>query len=187
MTADDRQFVISGWSSSFRKSDHAGMISMATWADVMHREIGAVLDRADTIALVAEEVGELDERGRPFLYGSLVYRRDPVRIRLRQASPLDPRWLVLPYVFYAFTKIRYRERGVARRLFAAASINYRAPFAYACRTEVCGAFPTGRSKPLVARYEEPQHEPEAEQREPRRDPHTHDPYIRQGGRQPTAR
>ena len=36
MIPADRQFVLSGWSSSFRTSRYAGLIRNSRWADVMH-------------------------------------------------------------------------------------------------------------------------------------------------------
>lgn len=149
MQPADRQFVISGWSSSYRVSDHAGLISMSRWADTMHREVAAILDHPSTRTIVAEEIGEVDHQGRPFLYGFLAYQ-----------------WLarMQPYVYYVYVKTPFRrgrerlqlDRGYASQLFAAAGIDPRAPFMYACRTDMLGdlarKIPLAEFNPLPARF-----------------------------------
>lgn len=117
MVADDRQFVISGWSSSFRTSDYSGMISNANYARVMHAEIGLIINRPTTSIVVACEPGELDHQGREFLYGFIAVRTGGK-----------------PYVYYCSVKERFRERRIARRLFAAVGIDPRLAFRYAYRT-----------------------------------------------------
>lgn len=129
MAPDDRQFVVSAWSSSYRTSPYAGLLSMASYADVMHREIGLILDHCSTQTIVAEEPGETDHLGRPFLYGFVA--------RHAIAAP-DP------YVYYVYVKTPYRRgaikglpQGYATRLFAAAGIDPRKRFVYACHTSYC--------------------------------------------------
>lgn len=153
----DRQFVLSGWSSSYRVSDHAGLISMSRWATVMHREVAAILDHPTTRTLVAEEPGEVDDKGQPFLYGFLVWCELSGAI-----AGLPPQGL--PYVYYVFVKTAFRrgrerlglERGIAAQLFAAAGINPRAPFMYACSTDMLGAMarkiPLAEFNALPARF-----------------------------------
>jgi hypothetical protein len=126
MVPADRQFVLSGWSSSFRKSRYAGLISNARWAEVMHREIGAILDAKDTSVIVACEPGELDHEGREFLYGFIATRKTGA-----------------PYVYYVYVKLAYRlaahpERPyrIGRRLFAAAGVDPAEPFTFAPPTAI---------------------------------------------------
>lgn len=140
MAADDRQFVISTWSSSFRTSRYAGLVSNATWADVMHREIGAILDRPTTRTIVACEPSELDHLGRQFLYG-FIATRTVVGVR--------------PYVYYCYVKKKFRRRRIARRLFDAAGIDAAGGFVYACRTgallDVATKIPGATWDPVPAR------------------------------------
>lgn len=121
MIADDRQFVISGWSSSLRTSIYAGMISNKRWAAVMHPEIEAILNAPTTSTLVAYEPGELDHEGRQFLYGFIATRTGR------------------PYVYYCYVKKPYRHPRkfrIARQLFAAADTDPTVPFGFACRTGI---------------------------------------------------
>ena len=152
MIASDRDFVVSGWSSSFRQSFHAGMLSMESYALVMHREIARILDHPSTETLVAEELGQTDHLGRPFLYGFLTRRRGA------------------PYVYYCYVKSPYRRgqlrhglrAGYATPLFAAAGIDPRAPFGYACQTpyvsKLARRIPLAQWDPLPARYLETSNE-----------------------------
>lgn len=122
MIAADRQFVLSGWSSSFRTSIYAGLISNARWADVMHREFGAVIDAPTTSVIVACEPGELDHEGREFLYGFIATRNRGE-----------------PYVYYAYVKKPYRwprPFRIGHRLFDAAGIDPAEPFTYAAGTAI---------------------------------------------------
>jgi GNAT superfamily N-acetyltransferase len=117
MQPADRQFVISGWSSSYRASKFAGLIRNSSWATVMHREIDAYLDMPDTQTFVACEPGEFDHLEREFLYGFIATRRTGA-----------------PYVYYCYVKRLYRGRGIARGLFDAAGVDPAGEFAYACET-----------------------------------------------------
>lgn len=105
MIAADRQFVISGWSSSLRMSRDVPLIPMSRWADIMHPVIDAALDRQAARTLVAH--GEV-------LHGFIC---------------AEPR-----YVLYVYVAQPFRREGVARALFAAAGIDPGAQFGYACRT-----------------------------------------------------
>ena len=127
MIPDDRQFVISGWSSSFRKSRYAGLISNKRWAKVMHPEIGGILDAPNTRTIVACEPGEVDHEGREFLYGFIAVRSTGE-----------------PHVYYCYVKRPYRypnrfngERlRVGRLLFEAVGIDPREPFTFAAGTAI---------------------------------------------------
>lgn len=168
MTSADRDFVVSGWSSSYRESFYAGMLSMETYAEVMHCEIGRVLAHPTTLALVAEEPGETDHAGRPFLYGFVVARQGDVSIPTVARSVVGPRRggrrKPLPYLYYVYVKTAYRRgreryglsKGYAAQLFEAAGIDPARPFAYACQTAECFTLatkiPLGEFNPLPARY-----------------------------------
>lgn len=148
MAETDRRFVVSGWSSSLRTSNYAGFISMRRWADVMHAEINGAIDHPAVSTLVAEHPGETDHMGRPFLYGFIAW----------SVSLVDA-----PYVFYVYVKNPYRRgkekgmaQGYAAQLFAAAGIDPRAPFSYACSTGMCvqlaRKIPLARFDSLPGRY-----------------------------------
>lgn len=156
MVDADRQFVISGWSSSLRTSKWSGLISMSRWAYTMHLEIEAILRRPGTAVIVAEEPGEqieTDSGPRPWLYGFIATRED-------LSTPV-------PYVYYCYVKGPFRrararlnlEQGYATQLFAAAGIDPTKPFLYASRTSSSEALldriPRAEWDPLPARYEEP--------------------------------
>lgn len=147
----DRDFIVSTWSSSFRTSHYAGMISMRNYADVMHREIAIVLDHPSTLTLVAEQPGETDEEGRPFLYGFV-----SAASRHRPESP--------PYVYYVYVKSPYRrgkerhqlDKGYGQLLLEAAGVRPRTPFRYGYQTsmslQLASKIPLGEWDPLPARY-----------------------------------
>lgn len=124
MNADERAFVVSGWSSSYRLSPHAGLLPMHAYAAIMHPVIESILDHPTTRVLVAEAPGDVDHEGRPFLYGFIAYR--------------EPR-----YVYYAFVKSEFRrgrsrfglESGYGRQLMTAAGIDPERAFEYACHTK----------------------------------------------------
>lgn len=157
--SDERRFVISSWSSSYKASHFAGLITSDDWAEVMHVQLGKILDRPTTRTLVA-----VDGR-RPFLYGFI-------------AGDTSGR---TPVVFYVYVKDGFRsERFAGRRegpryargLFAALGVDPTGPFLYTCRTPVVSQLshptsgleskiPRGTFCPAAARYtnyQEQQHE-----------------------------
>lgn len=128
MTDEDRTFVVSGWSSSYRMSHFAGPISMKRYAKVMHAEIEALLDHPAVETIVATRVGETDHLGRPWLYGFIASSRSIMR---------DGR----PYVLYVYVKLPYRRgktqgmvSGYASMLFEAAGIDPCKPFVFGWQT-----------------------------------------------------
>jgi hypothetical protein len=154
----DRQFVISGWSSSFRTSKTAGLIAMSRWSTIMHTEIGCLIDRSSVTTIVAYEPGEYIEtiRGpRPFHYGFLSI-----------GEPVETSRGWLPYVLYCYVKSGFRrgrerfslERGYAAQLFAYVGIDPRDPFVYACSTgvvaDLAAKIPLAEFNPLPARFQE---------------------------------
>jgi len=143
----DRDFVVSSWSSSYRTSYVAGLISMDSWADVMHRQLANVLDRPDVRTVVA-----VDTEDRAFLYGFLTADTTP---QVEQLSDNKHRtWPAMLY--YVFVKAAYRRSGIARGLFDAAELDPRSQFLYACKTPLAGRLvnkiPLAKWNPLVARF-----------------------------------
>jgi hypothetical protein len=155
MAPADRLFVISTWSRSYRTSDYAGLIAMSRYSDIMHREIEAIIDHPTTRTLVAEEPGEVDHEGRPFLYGFIAARPGEMT-RIGEYR--------LPCVYFVYVKTKFRcgrqrlglPRGYGAELLAAAAIDPRKPFVYACRTDVVGELarkiPLAEFNPLPARF-----------------------------------
>lgn len=132
---EDRSFIVSGWSSSFRTSRSAGLIAMDDWPSVMHAQIVKVLDRPDCTTLVAYNQAE------DVLAGFLSFTAG-----------------VTPYVYYCFVKQACRRAGIARGLFAKARIDPSKPFGYACYTAAIhhlrDQIPCARHDPLTARFKQ---------------------------------
>lgn len=121
--SDERRFVISSWSSSYKASDFAGLITADDWAEVMHGQFGKILDRPTTRTLIAVDPPS-------FLYGFI-------------AGDTSGR---LPIVHYVYVKDGFRSEPTrdgkregpryARGLFAALGVDPRGRFLYTCRTPV---------------------------------------------------
>ncbi len=124
MQPDDRQFVISGWSSSLRLSRDVPLIPMVLWADTMHRVIERALERPMAQTLVAH--GEV-------LQGFIC------------AEP--------SYVLYVYVAQPFRRLGIARALCGAAGIDPMARFGYACRTRSSWQLLTVHKKAPLATYD----------------------------------
>jgi hypothetical protein len=139
--SDERAFVISTWASSYKHSHYAGLISAEDWAPVMHAQLGKLLDRPTTRAIVACAPPA-------FLYGHIVGDT---------AS-------AMPVIHYVYVKDPFREAGYARGLFGALGVNPARPFLYTCRTSMAARLadkiPFARLTPAAARYtnyQEPRH------------------------------
>lgn len=164
--SDERRFVISSWSSSYKASHFAGLITAEDWAEVMHVQLGKILDRPTTRTFVAVST----DRIHPFLYGFI-------------AGDTAGR---MPIVHYAYIKDGFRSEGVrggrregpryARGLFAALGVDPEQSFLYTCRTPVVSQIdrPTsGQSSkipratfcPAAARYTNYQEQQQHEQRQ----------------------
>lgn len=134
-TAEDRAFIVSAWSSSFKTSHSAGLIHTDDWAGVMHPQIEKLLERPGSRAVVAFERTDPN-----FIYGFI-------------AGDTSDR---MPVVHFVYTKENYRREGIARGLFAALGVDPSRPFIYTCRTAVVtkltSKIPAARWNPLVARW-----------------------------------
>lgn len=157
MEPRDRDFVISAWSSSYKGSHFAGMLYTEDYADVMHKQIARVLDRAGTTTKIAYE-----KKAREFVYGFIA--GDVSGISGSQVEPTAdmPNPRTAPVVFYVYVKSAYRTQHIARGLFGALGVDPKEPFLYSCRTEVCrrfgGAIPLGKWDPLIPRFPKPKTE-----------------------------
>lgn len=134
MAPADRDFVISGWSSSYRTSKFAGLLAMDTYAYVMHREVSRLIDHPRVRTTVAYEPGETIDGTKPFLYGFVAVGLDPVQLGSA----------MVPHVLYLYVRGPYRRArsrlgakvGHATALLAEAGVDLRSPFVYACETNV---------------------------------------------------
>lgn len=134
-TDDDRRFVVSAWSSSYKHAHQAGMIHTDDWAPIMHKQIERVIAWPSTRTIVAFE-----SKDPSHLYGFI-------------SGDTSER---TPVVFYVYTKEPYRRSGHARGLFAALGVNPEQRFLFACKTAIvptlAGKIPAARFDPATARY-----------------------------------
>lgn len=131
----DRAFIISTWSSSYKRSHSAGIINTDDWAAIMHPQFEKVLGRAGSRALIA-----CDRTDPDYFYG----------------------WIAgdttesTPVVYYVYTKEPYRRTGVARSLFAAFGVDPLRYFVYPCGTPdakmLSSKIPRARFNPNEVRY-----------------------------------
>lgn len=110
---EDENFIVSGWSSSYRMSRDLAFVQMETYADFMHPIIRSVLARPRVQTIVAHGA---------VLHGFLTFERS-----VYQRPPL---------VIYVYVAAPYRRAGDARGLFEAAGIDPLERFEYACRTKM---------------------------------------------------
>lgn len=131
----DRQFIVSTWSSSFKKSHSAGIIQADDWAEIMRPQIEKALDRPDARAVVAYEKDDPD-----FFYGFIA------------GDTSDD----TPVVFYVYVKEAYRREGIASGLFAALGVDPARRFVYVCKTgivaELSSKIPCARFNNNEVRY-----------------------------------
>lgn len=138
---EHRQFIVSGWSSSLRKTRDLPFISMADYADIMHSQIVKVLERAGAQTIVAE---------RSVFAGFICFERG--------ANLVDEHDVLVTtdYVFYVYVAQPFRRRGLARFLFAAAGIDPASRFHYAARTkaswQLASKTPRAHYSSYYARY-----------------------------------
>lgn len=153
--------VVDSWVDSYRTSHAAGMIAMEDFAAVYEAQVRKVLSRPGVDVWVAYHPGEEAPHD---LYGWLAVDHSaqaPHSVRKRVDGQM--RWveemapLGCPYVLYCFTKVAYRQMGIARGLFGAAGIDLRDRFATACKTGISTQLEREKGlhstwMPLLVRY-----------------------------------
>lgn len=133
--SEDRTFIVSTWSSSWKGSNYAGIIDADDWSAIMRPQFEKHLERPDARAIIA------CERNDPsYFYGWIagdVVERTPV-------------------VWYVYVKEPYRRTGIARRLFAALGVDPARRFIYACGSpmaiRLADKIPLARLNPNGLRY-----------------------------------
>lgn len=148
MVADDRKFVVESWISSYRRSPHAGIISMGDWHGMMTVAVNKIVDHRDVRVLVAADAEAVDHVAD--LLGWIVH----------MPQPTGPSLVFYVYVKHAYRFDRASRTGprIATRLFRAAGIDPRSSFPYACNTHVvgeiaaAGKLPKARWCPLLGRF-----------------------------------
>lgn len=150
-TLDDRKFVVSAWSSSYKRSHYAGIISSDDWSTIMHGQIGKLLDRPTTRTIIAYSPPSLlvgficGDTSEAIPVVHYVYVKDPYRSELLLDSDgnVDE------------TGPRTGPRH-ARALFGQLGVDPARPFIYTCRTFVAlqmrDKIPLARFAPGAARY-----------------------------------
>lgn len=142
MLPADRSFVVESWIAAYRRSAHAGLVSMDDWHDVMTATIAKIIDRPEVRTLVAVDLDATDTLSN--LFGHLVYEPFAVgreynersRQYMHRRLAADRRTPAAePLVWFCYVKRDFRKNGIARRMFNAASVNPRAPFHYVCNTQ----------------------------------------------------
>lgn len=130
----ERNFVLGGWSASFKHSREAGLIVASDWDDVMHVQLAKICARPECRVLVAH--GQVADSFLGFIAG-------------------EPSEAV---VYYCFVKEAYRRRGIARALFEALGVDPAKPFLYPALTRALAdpalrnKIPLARRDPAVGRY-----------------------------------
>jgi GNAT superfamily N-acetyltransferase len=136
-TDSDREFMVSHWSSSYKKSHSAGLIQADDWAGIMRPQIAKILDRPGMRATIA-----YDSDDPKFFYGFIVGDTDDI--------------IDTPVIAYVYVKEPYRRQGIARGLFSAFGVEPNQRFVYACRTgivsKLSSKIPMARFNPLEVRY-----------------------------------
>jgi GNAT superfamily N-acetyltransferase len=136
--AEDRPFIVSTWSTSFKGSHFAGLIHCDDWADVMHKQIVRLLDAPASRAVIG-----YDAASPTFFYGFIAG---------------DTSDAANPVVYYVFVKKPYRKEGYARALFGALGVDPAHRFTYVCRTgfvqQLGRKIPFADWNPLVVRFPE---------------------------------
>lgn len=132
---EDRAFVISTWSRSFKVCHSAGLISSESWPVVMHAELERILDRDGARVILATDKFDTD-----FFFGWIAADTSGA----------------VPVLDYVYVKEPYRRRAVARRLFDAIGIDPTRYFVYVCRGpsfgQLAGKITHARYNPNEVRY-----------------------------------
>lgn len=130
----DRTFVVSTWSSSYKKSYSAGLIHTDDWATVMRPQLERILEREGSTVLIA-----CDDGDQGYFYGWI-------------AGDVSGS---TPIVYYVYCKEPYRRAGVAHSLFAALGVSPYQRFVYICRPTNPALLlkaQSARFNPLEVRY-----------------------------------
>lgn len=127
---DDRQFIVSAWSSSQKYTRDIPMIPDALWAKTWHPIVKATLDRPTVVTVIAH--GEA-------LHGFICAEAN--------------------YVIYVYVAQPFRRCGIARELFASVGIDPSSRFGYACRTKASwqcrSKIPLAHYDPFRIRFTQP--------------------------------
>src|SRR5262245_50434873 len=140
---EERHFIVDSWVRSFQFAHAAGVIAVEKWFEVMIPEVERLLTRPGSRTIVAYRTGQKDRLAD--LQGFITVDTD------------DPEW-GQPIVHYVFVKEPYRGAGLARGLFAAASVDPQKPFLYTATTGAVSKIyqsrkiPFARWDPLIARF-----------------------------------
>lgn len=143
LTPDDRQFVIATWASSYKSAHAAGLIMAEDWADIMHHQLGKLIDRPSTTTIVAYD---LPSEYYGFICGDVTG--------------------AVPIVHYVYVKGGYRAVRIpgdrwsgprhARGLFRTLGVDPARPFLFSCKTpivpQLTHKIPRGRFVPAAGRY-----------------------------------
>ncbi len=134
-TDDDRAFVLSSWSSSYKHAHQSGIIRTESWAGLMRAELEAHLSRPGARTTVASE-----HKDPHHIYGWIC------------GDTSDD----VPAIFYVYVKEPYRRSGIARDLFKALGVQPHERFVYACKTAIvptlARSIPAARFNPALLRY-----------------------------------
>lgn len=132
---EDRRFIVSTWSSSYKKSHSAGVIHADDWADIMRPQFERHLNRLDARAVIA-----YDKDDPEFFYGWIAGDTS-------ESTPV---------VFYVYVKEAYRRSGIARALFKSFGVDPMQYFVYVCGTpdaiQLQRKIPRARFNPNEVRY-----------------------------------
>lgn len=113
--SDGCSFVVSTWSSSYKKSHHAGLIQSEDWAMVMHPQLTKRLAKPYVTTLLAYE-----KTDPTFLYGYIV-------------GDVTEHMAVVDYVY---VKEAFRREGIARALFGELGVDPSRSFLHTCKTPI---------------------------------------------------
>ena len=125
MMPNDRKFVRSGWSTSYRTARDLPLIPMNGYAAIMHPIIDGYLDHPRVKTHVAE--GRLG-----VLFGFV--SADPTHY---ERTVRGEKITLAGYVYYLYVADPFRRRRIASQLLEAAGIDRSGPFGFATSTPWC--------------------------------------------------
>jgi hypothetical protein len=157
---DDINFVTNTWMTSFRDSDTAGFIAKAHWPSVAETEIRRILSREGVELYIAANPNGNKEL-KIDIHGWIAVERGfhvPGKVLVDGKRKRVMKLSVDPLVHYCFVKPVYRRNGLAKGLFAHASVDPSEPFYYSCKTQKSSQLsklrkiPGGRHEPRICRF-----------------------------------